>query len=114
MDRIIHISLGGPTLQIEVGGKLVPFEMHPHCGPHPCHKTTGELLKRIPPGFWEAIDLWVKSGERLNGGRCIVPDVCRDCEGRGDVIKHLGGRHYEMVGQCAKCKGRGWLDKELD
>lgn len=103
----IHLSLGGPNYTISVRGKPVLFELHPYCGPHPVHKRTLDPLEHIPPGFWDAIELWEKGGKRLTDGVCVVPEKCRECDW-GDKIEHLGGRHWEVVGKCDVCEGKGW------
>lgn len=97
--KIIHLSLGGPTYRISVRGKLIPFEMHPYCGP---------ALERIPRGFWDAIELWQKGGSKLEGDICVVPSKCIGCNGTGYLLRHLGGRSCEVVGKCEACGGNGF------
>lgn len=103
----MRIDCGGPTLKINVLGNLLPFELHPWCGPHPLHKITGDPLSKIPPGFWEAIDLWVRGGKKLSGDECLVPCQCRECDGMGYRRRHLGGKHYKVTGECKACSGSG-------
>jgi len=111
MEKMIHLSVGGPTHQINVRGRQVPFEMHPYCGPTPVHKITGDPLLNTPPGFWDAIDLWIRGGKKMDGETAVVPAACADCDGSGDEMKHLGGKHYELVGRCKACKGKGVIHK---
>lgn len=35
------------------------FEWHNYCGPSPLRKD-GEIAKRIPKGFWDMVDKFVK------------------------------------------------------
>jgi len=108
MCKCVCLLQGGPTHLISVRGKDVPFEFHPYCGPWPVHKITGELLKKEPPGFWDAIERWIKGGSKLDGDNCLVPQWCVACKRSGDEILHIGGKHYEIVGRCQSCEGRGW------
>jgi hypothetical protein len=105
--HLVHIDVGGPAYLMPLGGKLRPFELHPYCGPSPCHAVTGEILEHIPTGFWDAWERWDKGGRQLDSDVCVLPDWCDRCKGSGDEIRHLGGKHYELVGQCLKCKGAG-------
>lgn len=107
----VCLLLGGPTYLISVRGRIVPFELHPYCGPNPVHKITGEPLIHIPPGFWDAIERWEKGGSKRDGDICLVPEWCRACDGRGDEIKHIDGKHWEVVGKCERCDGTGLLAK---
>jgi hypothetical protein len=102
------LLLGGPIHHITVRGKDVLFEVHPYCGPHPIHKRTLDPLDNIPPGFWDAIQLWIDGGKKLDGDKCVVPSKCSKCESSGFITRHLGGKHYEVVGKCEVCDGRGW------
>ena len=101
------ITLGGPDLLMPVGSRTVLFEMHGYCGPMPISKKTGEELKRIPAGFWDAYDRWVAGGKLVADGVCYVREWCPKCRGCGEERRHIGGRSYEFIGDCKDCSGSG-------
>lgn len=101
----VHMALGGPTLFIQVGGRQRPFELHPYFGPSLLHAATLEPLANIPKEFWDAIDRWQLGGKKLNGDVAIATAWCPTCKGSGDEIRHVGGRHWEIVGKCKACNG---------
>lgn len=106
----VCVMLGGPTYWINVRGKPLPFEDHPYCGPTPVAKNDlAQPREVIPAGFWEAIELWEKGGRVMDGDKCVVPLACKSCDGSGDNVRHLGGRHYEIVGRCEECAGKGFV-----
>jgi len=102
----MHIDVGGPTYQIQLGGKWRPFEDHPYCGPTPLNGRTGEPLTSMPAAFWDAINRWAVGGKQLDGERCRVPSWCPTCKGEGDEWRHIGGKHYEIAGPCKTCGGK--------
>lgn len=61
-----HVSVGGPTLRIEVDGKTYPFEHHPQCGPCPLNKRGDP--KELGPRhrFWHAVSCWSQRGSKTD------------------------------------------------
>ena len=110
--QIQHVSLGGPNYRIAIRGKAVTIEDHPYCGPWPVHPKTLTPLLHEPPGFWDAVQLWIDGGKVVENGECVVPSICRGCDGTGWLSKHLGGRHWEVTGKCEACDGRGLVFDE--
>lgn len=100
-----HISFGGDLLLMPLGTKTVLFELHRFFGPHPVNKKTYDPLERIPCGFWDAFDRWDAGGRLVDGETCVIKDWCKTCQGSGDESRHLGGRQYEIVGECKTCNG---------
>jgi len=70
--RVGHVTLAGPELTIEAGGKLFTFEWHSYCGPIPLNKRGDpkELGERSP--FWQAITFWIEQGKRLDENRRAI------------------------------------------
>jgi hypothetical protein len=65
IDRIIHISFGGPERWISVE-KPYRFEDHHYCGPIVLGKN-GDPLENQPPErhrFWLAVNAWYRQGKR--------------------------------------------------
>jgi hypothetical protein len=108
-----HVDFGGDELLMPVGGKTVLFEMHHYFGPVPLNKKTGSGLENIPKGFWDAWERWDLGGKLVNENVCVVPEWCSLCRGRGEEVRHLGGRHYQVVGECKKCHGKKIKAKEV-
>lgn len=88
----ICILKGGPMLKISVGGKVIEFESHPYCGPN-ILKRNGEPLEKQPEDFLNAASLWVQQGKRMENG------LCRWDHEPEDIVEHLGGKHWKIVGQ---------------
>lgn len=99
MCQVICVLLGGPMRRIQVNGKIYEFEMHPYCGPTLLNKRTGSPLKHQPNDFLEAASLWAQQGQRLDDG------LCRWDHPAKPILRHLGGRHYQMVGEHPPEKG---------
>ena len=60
----------------------------------PINKDGSECLSIGPKhGFWRAASLWNLQGRRLEGNRAIWH------EPKKPVLKHLGGRHYQIIEQ---------------
>lgn len=88
----VFLELGGPMLKIFVKGKIIEFEMHPYCGPNILNKR-GEPLANQPVDFLKAASLWAQQGKRMENGLCRwdhEPEL---------ITKHLGGRHYLLIGE---------------
>lgn len=88
---VIHISVGGPEYDSQVGGKRYHFEMHPHCGPVRLTRTKTEHHSQ-PMRFLEAASLWAQQGQRVENG------LCRWDWPPEPILKHRGGKHWEIVG----------------
>lgn len=97
--ELIHISLGGPIHTIQVNGRRVTFEMHPYCGPIAINKRTGESLKHQRMDFLTAVTQWVKGGKRTEN------DLCVWYHEPVEILKHLGGRHWKLVGYAQEKRG---------
>lgn len=86
------MSLGGPEHVIQVKGRRIRFEMHPYCGPVALRKD-GEPAKQQPKDFLHAASLWAQQGRKVDpDGVCIWR---REPE---PILKHLGGRHWKIIG----------------
>lgn len=83
---------GGPMLKIQVNGRIIEFEMHPYCGPNILNKR-GEPLAHQPQDFLEADSLWAQQGKRMENG------LCRWDHKPEMILKHIIGKHYEVVGE---------------
>ena len=63
-DTVAHVLLGGPVYTIDVEGKPVTFENHPHIGPQVLKKNGDP--KAVQPGehhpFWNAYEKWAEEG----------------------------------------------------
>ncbi len=55
MIEVIHISQGGPTDSIQVGGATYYYEHHPYCGICPCNKNGTERVSPWPKRVWDAV-----------------------------------------------------------
>jgi hypothetical protein len=87
---ILHI--GGPTFRICVRGKIELFEMSSRFGPLPCTQVGSERRVGNRHPFWEAVSWWREQGYQVDAdGLCVwsVPPPPK--------VRHLGGRHYELV-----------------
>lgn len=89
--KFIHVSLGGPMRKISVNGKIIEFEMHPYCGPVILDRH-GSEAKDQPVDFLEAASLWAQQGQRMDNG------LCRWDHEAKPIKKHMGGKHYKIVG----------------
>lgn len=93
--QIACILTGGPTRTIRAGGKVYSFEMHPFFGPAVLGKQGEPLANQPGPNhaFWVAVDLWHRQGQQVGAdGLCVWKP------GRRPILRHLGGRHYEIAG----------------
>lgn len=78
--------------KIQVNGHVYEFEMHPYCGPTLLNKRTGSPLEYQPTPFLEAASLWAQQGQKIEDGLCVwyhEPKM---------ITRHLGGRHYQVIG----------------
>lgn len=97
---IIHISHGGSMRKISVDGKIYEFEMHPYCGPCLLNKKGNPIdLRKTPIKFLEAVSLWVQQGQ------LIEDDLCRWGREPEEILEHLGGKHYRIVGYKEPVRG---------
>lgn len=94
----MHILLGGPMRKIQVDGKIYAFEMHPYCGPTVLDKHGSPLAKQ-PPRFLYAASLWTQQGQRIEDG------LCRWDHEPKLIAKHLGGRHWQVIGEEPAVRG---------
>jgi len=67
MKGLIHISVGGETHQLNVGGETIYFEMHRFCGPMPINKVSlSERRLSDTHKFWQAVTYWCRQGQQKN------------------------------------------------
>lgn len=95
---VVHILNGGPMRKISVGGKIIEFEMHPYCGPN-ILKRNGEPIKHQPMEFLKAASLWAQQGQKIEDGLCVWYHQPKK------ILKHLGGKHWEILGYEPAVKG---------
>lgn len=104
-DEFGHLGVIGPNLcmdawgagpfVISAGGKLYRFEDSDRFGPSLV--TLGGDIAAVQPGenspFWRAHRLWVRQGRRLaeDGVTCLWDEPAPM------IVRHLGGRHYDIV-----------------
>lgn len=98
IEGFIHISLGGPEYDISVGGKIYHFEMHKWCGPV-WLKKNGDPQETQPIPFLEAASLWSQQGQKVEDGLCVWNHEPKE------ILKHLGGKHWKIVGYEPAVKG---------
>lgn len=97
--KTICILNGGPMRRISVNGKVIEFEMHPYCGPT-ILKRNGEPLTNKPAEFLYAASLWAQQGQKIDEkGLCIWHHEPKP------IVRHLGGKNYEMIGEETPVKG---------
>ena len=85
------LDVGGEMLKISVGGRVYEFEMHPIFGPALLDRN-GNALDKQPIPFLKAVSLWAEQGRRMESG------LCRWDHGSEPITKHMGGRHYKVIG----------------
>ena len=85
--------------KIQVDGMVHDFEDHPYCGPTLLNRN-GEPLRRQPRRFLEAASQWYQNARRIG-----KDGLCEWFEPQKNILKHLGGNHYEVVGQSPLVKG---------
>jgi hypothetical protein len=96
--NVVCILTGGPTLKISVKGKVYSFEDHPYCGPVVLTRR-GDPASVQPMAFLKAASLWYAQGKRVEGG------LCRWDHEPKEILKHLGGRHWQIVGHEPPVRG---------
>lgn len=84
--------------KISVNGRVIEFEMHPYCGPTMLNKK-GDPLKNQPAAFLSAASLWVQQGQRIEDG------LCRYDHPPEPILRHMGGKHYQVTGYAKPVKG---------
>lgn len=87
----VLISRGGPMRRISVNHKIIEFEMHPYCGPTILNRK-GEPAAKQPHDFLHAASLWAQQGQRIEDG------LCRWDHEPKEIVKHIGGRHWKLIG----------------
>ena len=86
-------------LKISVGGKIIEFEMHPYCGPTILN-LRGEPASKQPKDFLEAASLWAQQGRRMEDG------LCRWDHEREEILQHIGGRQWKIIGYEPAVRGQ--------
>lgn len=92
------IMLGGPMYKIKVDEKIYEFEMHPYCGPTILN-SHGNPAALQPHRFLEAASLWAQQGQRME------LELCRWDREPNEILKHLGGKNWKIVGYKNPVKG---------
>lgn len=105
----VFVTVGSPNLEISWRSQTWLFEMHHYCGPILISRRTNQPLNTEPPkAFWKAFELWQLGGRQTEDGKCILPVLCKECDGNGFLIgekiriKRKTG--YEAK-DCPVCKG---------
>ncbi len=72
IGAVCILSVADGDYQIDVGGRVIPFEFSDRFGPIPLNKN-GEISARRPTNkFLNAATLWVEQGKRVGeDGLCI-------------------------------------------
>ena len=94
----VFLDVGGPDFVIAVDGKFFTFELHPYCGPTLLN-TKGIPLNAQPSKFLEAASLWCQQGKKVQSGLCVWHRPPKP------ILKHLGGRNWEIIGYEPPLKG---------
>lgn len=100
------ITFGADPIELSYLGKTYRFEWHRMLGPHFCKKNGDEL--KNPPGernkWWKGFDLWMRQGQRTEGGKCVfdVGTPCGECFGKGSIP--IDKRNARV---CSSCNGEG-------
>lgn len=95
LSGCVCILRGDPdTYQLRVGGRIFRFEFSDLFGPLVVGKRDQEIKQ---PGekssFWPAVTLWKRQGKRIRDGFCLwTPEPV-------EILQHLGGRNYKIVGE---------------
>ena len=91
----IHLCFGGPTRKIlDRKCKTWRFEDHPYCGPTVVDRNDDPKDVQPPESspFWEAVNCWYAQGKQM-----IDNGFCKWQPPTVQKMKHIGGRHYELV-----------------
>lgn len=105
-----HMAIGGPDLIMPLAnGKTQLFELHNYFGPIPLNKRTGESISRIPKAFWDAWELWDRSGKLIQGNVCVLPNKCPLCNGLGFEVEMLDSRNGVIGDECLLCEGKKFV-----
>lgn len=93
--RAMIDNFASDDMTIAVGTHIIKFEFSQMFGPMALTKTGAE--RSLPPKlnhqFLRAASLWNAQGKRMNGSQAIWH------EPKKPVLKHLGGRHYQVIEQ---------------
>lgn len=98
MVGLVHISMGGPDFTIQVRQKRYTFEFHPYCGPIVLKRNGGAAASQ-PNFVMEACSLWAAQGKKVENGLCVWFHEPKP------ILKHLGGRHWQIVGEHPAVRG---------
>lgn len=72
--RILCLLEGGPSYEIEAGGRRFFFEMNWYAGPTVLNRNTHDPIVAQPGErslFWDAVACWEKQGKRVKDGVCV-------------------------------------------
>lgn len=75
----IHVSYGGPSYEIDSGGKRWFFEWNHYGGPTVLNRKTEDPIVTQPAensSFWDAVQWWDQQGRRLKDGLCVWNRHC--------------------------------------
>jgi hypothetical protein len=83
--------------KIRAAGKEFYFSFHAFTGPGMLDKR-GNAVQKMPPQkspFWDALYWWLKQGKKVDAeGYCVFKWEMKPIH----ILKHLGGRHYQVLG----------------
>lgn len=92
------LDAGGPMFKISVGGRVFEFELNQFAGPNVLD-SKGRPFEDQPTGFLLAASLWIQQGKRMEGG------LCRWDHEPVPIKRHLGGKHWLLVGHEPAVRG---------
>lgn len=99
-DGLICLLVGGPDrFIIDRRGKRWRFEDHPQMGPMLLTPKKGLECDKQPPErspYWEAVQCWYDQGKRIGDD-----DLCIWEPKKEPKLRHIGGRHYEVLPESA-------------
>lgn len=101
----IHLNCGGPSYEIDAGGKRWFFEWHPYFGPTVLNRNTEAPIVTQPAEnspFWDAVTWWDQQGRRVKDGICVWNRHC-EAEFHRDQVsqKHFLIGHL-VRGECCE------------
>lgn len=97
---IACVLIGSPTERISVDGKIYFFELL-HSGGCAFLTQSGRELENVKVKAYDAVFYWDQQGKRRDSeGLCIWDYPATE------ILEHLGGRHYKVVGSETPVRGK--------
>ena len=94
--KVLCLLEGGPTYDIEAGGKRFLFEWNRYAGPTVLNRNTHAPIVTQPDEcseFWDAAVWWSRQGRRVKDGLCVWNRECAAVHG-----KRYAGRSSCVIG----------------